>query len=65
MKAHLHSCGLVDKFVPEFIDVGIDALNPLEVKAGMNPTALKAAYGDRARIPRRHQCRIVGSSGSN
>ena len=47
MKAHLHSCGLVDKFVPEFVDIGIDALNPLEVKAGMDPVALKAAWGDR------------------
>ena len=47
MKAHLHSCGLVDKFVPEFVEIGIDALNPLEVKAGMDPVALKAAWGDR------------------
>lgn len=47
MKARLHSCGLVDKFVPEFIEIGIDALNPLEVKAGMKPTELKATYGDK------------------
>ena len=43
---HLHSCGDVNPFVPEFIEIGIDALNPLEVKAGMDPTALKAQYGD-------------------
>ncbi|MDQ1256735.1 MAG: uroporphyrinogen decarboxylase, partial [Candidatus Hydrogenedentes bacterium] len=44
-KAHLHSCGDVNPFVPEFIEIGIDALNPLEVKAGMDPLALKRRYG--------------------
>jgi len=44
-KAHLHSCGNVMPFVPEFIDIGIDALNPLEVKAGMDPIQLKRQYG--------------------
>jgi uroporphyrinogen decarboxylase len=40
-----HSCGDVTPFVPELIDVGVDMLNPLEVKAGMDPLALKARYG--------------------
>ncbi len=44
---HLHSCGDVNPLVGEFIDIGVDALNPLEVKAGMDPVALKAKYGDR------------------
>jgi uroporphyrinogen decarboxylase len=43
---HLHSCGNVAPLVEDFIDAGIDALNPLEVKAGMNPVALKQEYGD-------------------
>lgn len=47
IKAHLHSCGDVNPFVPEFIDMGLDALNPLEVKAGMNPVELKKTYGDK------------------
>jgi len=46
-KVHLHSCGDVNPFVPEFVEIGIDALNPLEVKAGMDPVALKRRYGDR------------------
>jgi hypothetical protein len=29
------------------MDAGIDMLNPLEVKAGMDPLALKARYGDK------------------
>ena len=46
VKAELHSCGNVNPFVPEFIEMGLDGLNPLEVKAGMDPAALKAQYGD-------------------
>ena len=45
--AHLHSCGNVNAFVPELADIGLDALNPLEVKAGMDPVYLKKTYGDR------------------
>jgi len=46
-KVRLHSCGDVRPFVPELVEMGIDMLNPLEVKAGMDPVALKAEYGDR------------------
>lgn len=45
--AHLHSCGDVMPLVGDFVEIGIDALNPLEVKAGMDPVALKAEFGDR------------------
>ena len=47
VKARLHSCGDITKFIPEFVDIGIDALNPLEVKAGVDPVSLKREYGDR------------------
>ncbi len=45
--AELHSCGDVNPFIPEFIDIGVDSLNPLEVKAGMNPLLIKEKYGDK------------------
>ncbi len=45
IKAHLHSCGDINPFVPELIGMGLDALNPLEVKAGMDPLRLKREYG--------------------
>ena len=45
--AHLHSCGDVMTRVDDLIDIGIDCLNPLEVKAGMQPLLLKEKYGDR------------------
>lgn len=47
VKAHLHSCGDVNPFIPDLLEIGIDALNPLEVKAGMDPVALKRSVGDR------------------
>ncbi|MBN1916359.1 MAG: hypothetical protein JW889_00505 [Verrucomicrobia bacterium] len=47
IKAHLHSCGDINPFVPELLEIGLDALNPLEVKAGMDPVHLKRTYGDR------------------
>jgi uroporphyrinogen decarboxylase len=45
IKAHLHSCGDIRPFVPELVEIGMDALNPLEVKAGMDPVQLKKTYG--------------------
>ena len=33
--------------LPEVMDTGIDCLNPLEVKAGMDATRIKQEYGDR------------------
>jgi len=44
---YLHSCGDVRPFVPEFVELGIDCLNPLEVKAGMDPPTIKEQFGDR------------------
>ena len=43
----LHSCGDIMPYVPELVGMGMDGLNPLEVKAGMQPTELKKLYGDK------------------
>jgi hypothetical protein len=43
-----HSCGAVSKFLPSFIEAGIDILNPMQCSAaGMVPAELKANFGDR------------------
>jgi len=47
IKAHLHSCGNINAFIGDLIDAGIDMLNPLEVKAGVNPVALKKEFGSQ------------------
>jgi uroporphyrinogen decarboxylase len=43
----LHSCGLVEPLLDLIVDVGFDALNPMEVKAGNDPLRIAAKYGDR------------------
>lgn len=45
--AHLHSCGDIMPLLPDVLDTGVDALNPLEVKAGMDVEWIKRQYGDR------------------
>jgi uroporphyrinogen decarboxylase len=47
MVAQLHSCGDIMPLIPDVAETGIDVLNPLEVKAGMDVVALKKEYGDR------------------
>ena len=43
-----HSCGAVVSLLPDFLDAGIDVLNPVQCSAtGMDPRHLKDTYGDR------------------
>ncbi len=45
-KIFKHSCGAVSKFLPYFIEAGIDILNPVQCSAtGMDPEQLKANFG--------------------
>jgi len=46
MKTILHSCGNVSELIPVMIETGLDCLQPLEVKAGMDLIKLKDKYGD-------------------
>ncbi len=41
-----HGCGNVDLIFEDFIEMGLDAYNPLEVKAGMDALDLKKKYGN-------------------
>ena len=47
MVTELHSCGYIEPLLPDIIETGVDMLNPLEVKAGMDPYRLKNTYGDK------------------
>jgi len=42
-----HGCGNVNRIFEEFIEVGIDAYNPLEAKAGMDVIVLRRRFGHR------------------
>jgi len=46
VKILFHSCGAVRPIIPDFIEIGIDALNPVHVNAeGMEPAGLKRDFG--------------------
>ena len=47
IRARLHSCGDIMGLVPDIVDIGVDGLNPLEVKAGMDAVKIKKEYGDK------------------
>jgi uroporphyrinogen decarboxylase len=48
LKTMLHSCGGVREIIPDLIEIGMDALNPVQVRAkGMEPAGLKHDFGDR------------------
>ncbi len=42
-----HGCGNVQAILEDYIDAGIDAYNPLEVKAGMDVVDLRRRFGHR------------------
>jgi uroporphyrinogen decarboxylase len=43
----VHSCGFVEPLVPGLIEAGMNCLQAIEVKAGMDLIELKKKYGDR------------------
>jgi uroporphyrinogen decarboxylase len=47
MQVILHCCGNVKELIPYFIEEGIDCIQPLEVKAGMDVIELKDEFGDQ------------------
>lgn len=47
MPVIMHSCGMVEKLMPGMVESGIDCLQVIEVKAGMDLIRLYQNYGDR------------------
>jgi uroporphyrinogen decarboxylase len=46
-KRFFHSCGNVRPLIPDFIEAGVEILNPVHTRAaGMEPTGLKRDFGD-------------------
>lgn len=43
---HLHSCGSIEMILKDLIEIGINAINPVQVSAkNMDPKTLKSKYG--------------------
>jgi uroporphyrinogen decarboxylase len=46
IKIHFHSCGAIRPVIPDLIEIGVDAINPVQISAvGMDPFALKKDFG--------------------
>ncbi len=46
VKVMLHCCGGIRELLPDLIDAGLDAINPVQVSCrGMDPAGLKADFG--------------------
>lgn len=45
-KVLMHSCGSIMKFIPDMIEMGVDAVNPVQITAAdMEPKCLKREFG--------------------
>jgi hypothetical protein len=45
-----HGCGNINKILDDYIEIGIDAMNPLEAKADLDSVQLRCKYGQRLGI---------------
>ena len=46
IKIFFHSCGAIFELIPDFIEIGVDILNPVQITAeGMDPVRLKREFG--------------------
>lgn len=46
LKTMIHSCGAIRELIPDFIEMGLDILNPIQIRAkGMNPEDLQREFG--------------------
>ncbi len=61
-KVLVHSCGFVEAFVPGLIDAGMDCLQAMEVKAGMDLRTLAPQFGDRIAFCGNLDIRIVAGN---
>ena len=48
VKVLLHACGAIRPIIGDIAEIGVDALNPVQISAeNMEPASLKAEFGDR------------------
>lgn len=60
-----HSCGMVEKSLPVVVESGIDALNPIEIKAGCDLLRIAEQYKDQLTFIGGIDVRILESGDRN
>lgn len=58
----MHSCGFVEPLIPGLIEAGIDCLQVIEIKAGMDLLKLYKQYGDRIALMGGMDIRVLGTN---
>ena len=61
-KVVVHSCGYVEPLVPGLVSAGMDCLQAMEVKAGMDMPTIAKNFGDRISFCGNIDIRIVASN---
>lgn len=62
VKVILHSCGNVNSILSDIVDTGVDALNNLQVIAGMDIERVKKEYGDKLTLIGNVDCTNIMTS---
>ncbi|MEI6217955.1 MAG: uroporphyrinogen decarboxylase family protein [bacterium] len=62
LKVVVHSCGFVEPLVPGLIAAGMDCLQAMEVKAGMDMPRLAKQFGDKISFCGNIDIRILGTN---
>ncbi len=62
LKVVVHSCGFVEPLVPGLVEAGMDCLQAMEVKAGMDMPRLAKTYGGKIAFCGNIDIRIVGGN---
>ena len=61
-KVIVHSCGFVEPLIPGLVEAGMDCLQAMEVKAGMDMPRIAEAYGDRISFCGNIDIRVIASN---
>ena len=61
----LHTCGFTEPLLDVIVDIGFDALNPMEVKAGNDPLRIAEKYGDKLALIGGLDARVLESGDRN
>lgn len=61
-KVVVHSCGFVEPLVPGLVRAGMDCLQAMEVKAGMDMARIAACFGDQIAFCGNIDIRVIASN---
>ena len=58
----MHSCGFIEPLLPYMVEAGIDCLQAMEIKAGMDLIRIHKNFGDKIALMGGLDARLVGNN---